>query len=128
METGELIKQLRTEKEMSQDDLTRILELKNRSTLASWETGKSNPDYETLKKIAIIFNVTTDYLLGLVDEKGKLADISFELNDGRHVINLPDMMEELEPEEQNQLMTTIQKEFQNLKEKSELRRQAKKDN
>lgn len=33
------------------------------STISQYETGKRQPDYETLLKIAEFFGVTTDYLL-----------------------------------------------------------------
>lgn len=35
-----------------------------KTTLASYEQGKRQPDLETLSKIADRFSVTTDYLLG----------------------------------------------------------------
>jgi transcriptional regulator with XRE-family HTH domain len=35
-----------------------------------WIKNKAEPDLETLKKIALYFNVTTDYLLGLENEDG----------------------------------------------------------
>ena len=34
------------------------------STMSLYENEKRQPDYETLKKLADYFNVTTDYLLG----------------------------------------------------------------
>ena len=37
------------------------------STISLYETGKREPDYETLKKIAEYFDVSIDYLLGRVD-------------------------------------------------------------
>lgn len=40
----------------------------SRSTVAMWETGKSQPDNEVLVKLAKFFNCTTDYLLGVTEE------------------------------------------------------------
>lgn len=37
------------------------------STIGNWEAGKREPNYETTKKLALFFNVTVDYLLGLTD-------------------------------------------------------------
>ena len=34
-----------------------------------YEIGKYEPNLETIKKISLYFNVSTDYLLGLTDEK-----------------------------------------------------------
>lgn len=40
-----------------------------RSSLSQYEIGNRQPDYETLKKIADFFEVTTDYLLGYSNTK-----------------------------------------------------------
>ena len=37
----------------------------DRSTYAYYETGKTHPDFETLTRIAKMFGVSTDYLLGM---------------------------------------------------------------
>lgn len=39
-----------------------------RSSYSLYELGKRSPDYETLNKIADLFNCTTDYLLGRSEE------------------------------------------------------------
>lgn len=36
-------------------------------TIGKWEAGTTTPDPETIVKIASVFNVTTDYLLGCTD-------------------------------------------------------------
>lgn len=59
----EILKELRKEKDISQTELAKSLKLA-RSTIAQYETGDRTPDYDTLKKIADYFNVSTDYLLG----------------------------------------------------------------
>ena len=42
----------------------------NNSSICDWECEQSQPDLETLIKIACYFDVSTDYLLGLEDETG----------------------------------------------------------
>ncbi len=37
------------------------------NTYNQWETGKRQPDYETLSRIADFYDVTVDYLLGRND-------------------------------------------------------------
>lgn len=37
------------------------------STLSRWEVGSSEPDYDTLAKLAEYFGVSTDYLLGIAN-------------------------------------------------------------
>ena len=58
------IKELRKESNFTQQELAEKLELTN-STVSDWETGRSEPDLETLTKLSKLFSVTTDYLLGL---------------------------------------------------------------
>lgn len=52
---------------MTQMEVAHHLKL-DRSTYAYYETDKSRPDYDTLLRIASIYQVSTDYLLGRVDE------------------------------------------------------------
>ena len=57
------LEELRREKKLTQEDVGEMLGFVD-STISQYETGKREPDYETLAKIANIFDVTTDYLLG----------------------------------------------------------------
>ncbi|OHX39200.1 helix-turn-helix domain-containing protein [Cytobacillus oceanisediminis] len=53
---------LRKEKKLTQQDMAAKLEIA-RTTYASYEQGHRQPDFETLKKIAGLFEVSIDYLL-----------------------------------------------------------------
>lgn len=66
---GEKLKELRAEKELTQKELAKILNVRN-TTVSAWEKDIAEPPYETLKKIAVLFDITSDYLLGLEDETG----------------------------------------------------------
>lgn len=57
------IKQLRQEKDLTQAELSDILNI-GRSALAMYELGKRVPKYETIDRFADFFNVSTDYLRG----------------------------------------------------------------
>lgn len=57
------LKELRSEKQISQTELAAILNISNR-TISMYEQGNSEPTIETLSKMANYFNVTTDYLVG----------------------------------------------------------------
>ena len=59
---GERIKQLRHSQNITQKELSEVLS-KSESTVRMWELGKSEPDLETLKKLAHYFKVSIDYLL-----------------------------------------------------------------
>lgn len=60
---GMMLKKLRTEKEISQADMAKILGL-SRSTIGMYEQGKREPDFETLERIADYFNINLDDLTG----------------------------------------------------------------
>ena len=60
------LKELRARYRISQAELASKLGVAQQ-TVASWETDKSSPNYSLLTKIAQIFNVSSDYMLGLSD-------------------------------------------------------------
>ncbi len=57
------LKKLRNENKVSQSELAKHL-LVSQQAVAKWETERSTPDPEMLRKIAAFFNVSVDYLLG----------------------------------------------------------------
>jgi transcriptional regulator with XRE-family HTH domain len=58
----ERIKQLRIEKKWSQDELAQKIDADARQ-ISRYETGRITPSVETVAKLAIAFEVTSDYLL-----------------------------------------------------------------
>jgi repressor LexA len=58
------IKELRELKKLSQNVLAEKLNTKQ-STISGYETGTREPDNDTLKRLAIFFDVSIDYLLGV---------------------------------------------------------------
>lgn len=67
--TGALLKELRIKKNITLEQLATKLNEKfnvnlTRSMLSKWETGKSTPVYDHLKRLALYYDVTTDFLLG----------------------------------------------------------------
>ena len=46
-----------------------------RQTIGNWLLGKSQPDFDTLVKLADYFETTTDYLLGRTDSKSASPDL-----------------------------------------------------
>lgn len=66
MSLGSRLKELRKEKKLTQADLAKIFSL-GESTISFYENNKRTPDFELLKRIAVFFNVSIDYLLGNID-------------------------------------------------------------
>lgn len=62
---GERLKQLRLQHKETQEELAKILET-DRITIYRYENGNT-PQVSTLKKIAIHYNVSLDYLCDLID-------------------------------------------------------------
>ena len=61
-----MIKELRLSSKYTQEDLAQKLKI-SKSTIGMYEQNRRSPDLDTLVKISKIFNVSTDYLLGLED-------------------------------------------------------------
>lgn len=60
---NERLRELRSKKGLSQQELSNRLGF-NRATYARYETGNTQPDFDTLQKLADFFDVSTDYILG----------------------------------------------------------------
>ena len=58
------LRDLRTEKGLTQKQLAEILGTTDDS-IYSWERGRSQPSFETLRDIARYFSVSADYLIGI---------------------------------------------------------------
>jgi transcriptional regulator with XRE-family HTH domain len=64
---GERLQELRKDNNISQAELAKVLGVSH-YTISSYECNRSDPDDVTKIKIANLFNVSVDYLLGLIDE------------------------------------------------------------
>ncbi|MGG1880168.1 helix-turn-helix transcriptional regulator [Paenibacillus cisolokensis] len=77
MSLGLRIKNLRKDKGLTQRDLASKLEIDN-TTVSKWEADVYEPDTATLNKLADLFEVTADYLLGRTNNpKGYQSNMSF---------------------------------------------------
>ena len=61
---AERLKELRTQQKLSQRDMAEKLHIKQQS-YSRYELATGEPSLATLREIAIFFDVSTDYLLGL---------------------------------------------------------------
>ena len=64
MKIGETIRLLRMQKGITQAQLAELL-FTSQDTISLWECGKSLPDVNSIINMTKIFNVTSDYILGL---------------------------------------------------------------
>ena len=65
---GERLSELRKDIGLSQGELAERLGLAA-STISAYERGVNEPDDETKLRIAELFNISLDYLLGAIDEE-----------------------------------------------------------
>lgn len=61
---SERLKNLRENKGITQTQLAKLLSL-TRSSINGWEMGTSIPSTQYIVELAKIYNVTTDYILGM---------------------------------------------------------------
>lgn len=61
---NEKLQALREARGWSKTYVAQHIGLANMQTYANWEYGSREPDLETVKKLAKLFEVSTDYLLG----------------------------------------------------------------
>lgn len=73
IEIGSKIKQLRTNKNLTQDQLANRLSV-TKSVISAYENGLRFPSLEVLIQLSYVFNVTTDYLLGV--NKKRIIEVS----------------------------------------------------
>ena len=64
---GSRLKELRREKKISQEELATILGIQ-KATVSNYETGKADPSDRIKIGIAKYFDISMDYLMGLIDE------------------------------------------------------------
>ncbi|TDG00287.1 helix-turn-helix domain-containing protein [Paenibacillus piri] len=88
MKYGERIASLREKQFLTQEELSKKLGI-TRASLSHYENNRREPDYDTIVKIANLFNVSIDYLVGrtndpqgVLDEEVRDFVDSLELSDG----------------------------------------------
>ncbi len=66
MQYYQRIRDLREDKDMTQEQLVKILEM-HKTTYTNYEQGKREPPFEFIIKLAKFYNVSIDYIAGLID-------------------------------------------------------------
>jgi len=64
---GERLKQLRQERGIKQKEFANIIGIK-KSSMSMYETNRNSPNFETMAKIVQYFNVSADFLIGVIDK------------------------------------------------------------
>lgn len=84
---GSTIRDLRKERGITQPQLAKALNVSN-GIISIWENNINEPKATYIKKLALFFDVSTDYLLGLEDESGAKYINSFNNFNNNGNINI----------------------------------------
>ena len=91
---GARIKELRKEFGLSQVELAARMEV-TKQTISNWEIENIQPSIDMLVDLANVFNVTTDYLLGL-DDVPRLSIEGLPLSFAAHLAQIIEDFRNLE--------------------------------
>lgn len=72
MSIGDRIKELRIEKNISQEELAFEINV-SRQTISKWEKGIVTPDTNNIKALCDFFNVTYDYLINGLEKNQEIT-------------------------------------------------------
>lgn len=106
---GLQIKTMRMSRKMTQVDLAKAID-QSQSSITMYETGRREPDFETLEALADVFNVP---LSSLVCDDDESRD---EPPDGSHTPEIrivSGMMEKMTKEQQEQVVNVLRAMFAN---------------
>lgn len=75
MSLGNKLIELRKSKGLSQEEVAEELDV-SRQTVSKWETDQTTPDFDKIKPLCDLFDISSDELLNVTKEKigGKLVD------------------------------------------------------
>lgn len=106
MDIGSKITELRKQHGLSQTELAKQLNA-SRTIIGNYERNENTPSIDMILKLAKVFNVSLDYLVG----EGQLA------NYDKEVLKRIEDIEQLDKETQNKLFFLIDNIIQNFKTK-----------
>lgn len=104
---AQIIKNLRCDKGWSQLELAEKLHIP-RYIIGNWESERSNPALDDLVKVADIFQVSVDYLIGREDELGNVTiSVSPEVSLRREESELLTRFRKLKDEEKSIILKQL---------------------
>lgn len=63
---SEILKEFLTENNLTQVGFAKMIGVKQ-SQVSEWLKGKAKPGYDMLKSMALAFNISADYFLGIIE-------------------------------------------------------------
>ncbi len=99
---GEILAELRQDRGMTQQELAGKLNVA-KSSISNLETGQRRAHTELICKAARVFNVSTDYLLGLSDFRETFSITGKKYSDGKTVGDILEQILALDSERRHLL-------------------------
>lgn len=107
MQMGEILTELREDKGLTQPELANILGI-SKSSVSAYELGIRYPTAETLLRYARFFNVSADYLLGIVPVPRPPAFLEKEYVSGTSLSSVLKMLFKLKPDQRSSLLLLLE--------------------
>lgn len=107
MMIGELIAELRKDLRMKQTEVAAYLGVST-ATISNYECDRYEPDLETVRRLSKLFNVTSDYLLGLTDNKYTAPQLKREFGSCSTLEDCLSVLQRLNKADQKALEIVIQ--------------------
>ena len=101
---------LRENKQLKQFEVANLLSI-SPVTYNRYEKGEREPDHKMLKKLAVFFNVSTDYLLGLTDIPNTIDDYIKKSNINNDEKELLELYREIPPESKTTIKTLTKTQY-----------------
>lgn len=99
---GQRLKLLRQEAGLTQEEFGKPYNLR-KSTISQYESGDSRPDDELKKQIALDYNVSLDWLMGISDIRNYLdnSNVTIALHSDETSLDYSDLSDEAKKEVQD---------------------------
>lgn len=101
------IKELRIKENISQLELAEEFKV-SQNTIHKWETGKTEPNHDTLIKLAEYFNVSTDYLLGFEPTEQNMSVVNNALKFARDIGLTDEKIQNMTPRQKDKIKKLIE--------------------
>lgn len=92
---------------MSQSELAQMLGI-SRSAVSSYENGTRSPNHDMLLKLAVLFNVSTDFLLGNETRQPQANPTDELLKDFKQLLSTSDLSTEIKSQIMDELKDYLQ--------------------
>ena len=103
---GDILAELREDCGFTQKDLSELLHV-SISSISAYESGKRLPSIDVLIAYAKQFDVSTDYILRLSDNRESLSVFTEEFHNGRMIGDVITDLKRLQPEQREALLVAL---------------------